>query len=364
MHHLTNPIDLRSDTVTQPSPAMRRAMYEAEVGDDVHGEDPTINALQERAAAIMGKEAALFVASGTQGNLVAILTHCTRGDEIIVGHQAHILHYEVGGASALAGVKVRAVPNRWDGSMDPAQVREVIRDRTDVHCPYTRLICLENTQNRCGGVVLDVAYMRVIHDLAREADCAVHLDGARIFNAAMALGVTVAEVAENADSVMFCASKGLGAPVGSLLCGSRAFINRALRWRKMVGGGMRQAGIIAAGALYALDQMVNRLAEDHRLARVLAEGLAEIPGVSIDLRTVQTNIVIFGVAKSGHTAAEVAQSLDASGVLCEALGPDIVRFVTHYGIEQAQAEEALARTALVLRDLQAPLTASTSSAGG
>lgn len=344
-------VDLRSDTVTLPPPEMRRAMYEAELGDDVHREDPTINALQERAAALTGKEDALFVTSGTQGNLVAVLTHCTRGDEIIVGSEAHILHYEVGGASALAGVQVRAVPNRKDGTLDPDAVTASIRDRSDVHNPYTRLICLENTHNRCGGAVLTAAYTRQIGSIAHAHDAAVHLDGARLFNAAVALDVSPASLAAGADSVAFCASKGLSAPVGSLLCGSREFVDRARRWRKMVGGGMRQAGVIAAGALYALDHMVARLADDHRLARRLAEGLISIPGIELDMGRVQTNIVIFGVAPSGHSAAFVAERLAAHGVLCEDLGPTIVRYVTHYGLADQDVEQALACTAAVMREL-------------
>ncbi len=346
---VTGIIDLRSDTVTLPPPEMRRAMYEAELGDDVYGEDPTVNRLQERAAEITGKQAAMFVTSGTQGNLVAVLTHCSRGDEIIVGSEAHLLHYEVGGASALAGTQVRTVPNQQDGTMNLPAIASVIRDRTDVHNPYTRLICLENTQNRCGGVVLGAEYTKAVQALAHQNDALVHLDGARLFNAAVALGIPAAAVAAGADSVTFCASKGLAAPVGSLLCGSRDFIDRAHRWRKVMGGGMRQAGVIAAGALYALDNMVERLADDHRLARKLADDLAAVPGVDIDPTRVQTNIIIFSVEPSRRSSADVIAALKPLGVLCDALDAARIRVVTHYGLEEKHIDCAVSRIAMAMR---------------
>jgi threonine aldolase len=348
---LSELVDLRSDTVTLPPPAMRRAMYEAELGDDVFGEDPTVNRLERRAAEITGKEAALFVTSGTQGNLVALLTQCGRGDEIVVGDLSHILHYEVGGASALAGAQVRAVPNQRDGTLKPEQVEAVIRDRTDLHNPFTRVICLENTHNRCGGVVLDGAYTRTMADLAHQHDAVLHVDGARIFNAAVALGVPVADLTGPVDTVTFCASKGLAAPVGSVLCGTQDVIDRARRWRKMVGGGMRQAGVIAAGALYGLEHMIDRLADDHALARRLAEGLANIPGISIDLASVLTDIVILDVAPSGHAAEAIMAALAARGVLTTSFGGSLVRMMTHYGIEAADIERALAITHTVMREL-------------
>jgi threonine aldolase len=348
---VTDIIDLRSDTVTMPPPEMRRAMYEAELGDDVYGEDPTVNRLQERAAEITGKQAAMFVTSGTQGNLVSVLTHCSRGDEIIVGSEAHLLHYEVGGASALAGTQVRTVPNEPDGTMDIQAIAGVIRDRTDVHNPYTRLICLENTQNRCGGVVLGHGYTQAVGALAHANDAYVHLDGARLFNAAVALGIPAAEVAAGADSVTFCASKGLAAPVGSVLCGTRDFIDRAHRWRKVMGGGMRQAGVIAAGALYALDNMVERLADDHRLARTLASALAAMPGIAIDPACVQTNIIIFSVEPSGYGSARVIESMKARGVLSDALDGQRIRVVTHYGVEDRHIDQAISRIAAAMREL-------------
>jgi threonine aldolase len=285
-------IDLRSDTVTHPTPGMRQAMFEAEVGDDVYGEDPTVNRLESMAASRMGKEAALFVASGTQGNLIAVLTHCNHGDEMIVGDEAHMFWYEVGGAAALGGVTTRILPNDSGGRLNPDDVERAIRDR-DIHYPETRLLCLENTHNRCGGMVLTVGYTSQVSDLAHARGLKVHLDGARIFNAAIALGVPAPLLAENADSVSFCLSKGLGAPVGSLLCGGQDFIERARKVRKMLGGGMRQVGIIAAAGIVALETMVDRLAEDHASARRLAEGLLGIKGVRLAQDHVPTNIVMF-----------------------------------------------------------------------
>jgi threonine aldolase len=348
---VTDSSDIRGSTVTVPPPEMRRAMYEAELGDDVYGEDPTVNRLQERAAEITGKQAAMFVTSGTQGNLVSVLTHCSRGDEIIVGSEAHLLHYEVGGASALAGTQVRTVQNEADGTMALAAIASVIRDRTDVHNPYTRLICLENTQNRCGGVVLSPEYTLSVQALAHQNDALVHLDGARLFNAAVALGVPAATVTAGADSVTFCASKGLAAPVGSVLCGTQDFIDRAHRWRKVMGGGMRQAGVIAAGALYALDNMVDRLADDHCLARKLAGDLAAMPGIALDPAQVQTNIIIFGVEPSGHGSGRVVEAMKAAGVLADALDGTRVRVVTHYGLEQRHIELAATRIAAAMRAL-------------
>jgi threonine aldolase len=337
-------IDLRSDTVTLPPPAMRRAMYEAELGDDVFGEDPTVRRLEERAATLAGKEAGLYVTSGTQGNLVAVLTSCTRGDEIIVGDQSHMLHYEVGGASALAGVQVRAIPNETDGSIPLAAMGAAIRDRSDLHNPWTALICLEDTHNRCGGAVLPLDYLRGVRQLATAHGIPVHLDGARVFNAAVALGVPVKAITAEVDTVSMCASKGLAAPVGSILCGPAPFIERARRWRKMVGGGMRQAGVIAAGALYALDHMVERLAEDHTLAKRLAEGLAAMPGITLDPERVQSNIVIIDVSSTGQNSGVVVAALAQQGVLAVPFGPSLVRLVTHYGIEARHIEQAITAT--------------------
>ncbi len=342
-------IDLRSDTVTLPTPQMREAMYRAEVGDDVYGEDPTVNRLQEMAAERMGKEAALYVASGTMGNLVALLTHCGRGDEFIVGDLAHTFLYEAGGSAALGGIHPRTVPNQPDGTLRLDDVEAAIRPE-NIHFPRTRLICLENTHNRCGGVALTPEYTRAVCELAHRHGLAVHLDGARIFNAAIALGVDVKELTKDVDSVMFCLSKGLAAPVGSVLCGSRDFIAEALRARKMVGGGMRQAGIIAAAGIVALETMVERLADDHVNARRLAEGLAETPGLSVDMDRVQTNIVIFELVSDRLTPAEFVARLAERGVKLLAIGGNRLRAVTHYGIEAQDIEIALAAVREVMEE--------------
>ncbi len=332
-------IDLRSDTVTQPTPAMRRAMAEAEVGDDVFGEDPTVNRLQEMAAALMGKEAALLVTSGTQGNLVSILAHCDRGDEAIVGDLSHTYLYEQGGMAALGGVHPRVLPNNPDGTLDLDLIESAIRP-DNVHFPRSRLIILENTHNRCYGAPLTPEYVRAVAEIAHRHGLKVHVDGARIFNAAIALGVDVKDLVAPVDSVTFCLSKGLSAPVGSVVCGSREFIEEARRARKVLGGGMRQAGVIAAAGIVALTEMVDRLAEDHENARRLAEGLAQIPAYQVDLDRVYTNIVYFDVV-NGDSAAAIVERAKAAGVLVLPVGPRRIRAVTHYGIEAADIEEAL-----------------------
>ena len=333
-------IDLRSDTVTQPTEAMRRAMVAAPVGDDVFGEDPTVNALEAAAAARVGKAAALFVASGTMANLTALLTHCQAGDEVILGDQAHILQREVGGAARLGGLVLTALPNTIDGGLDPDRLRAAIHGGADIHQPLTRLLALENTHNFRGGAVLPLASMRALREIAQEAGLRVHLDGARLFNAEVASGVPAAEYTATADSVGFCLSKGLAAPVGSLLCGDLEFIARARKVRKMLGGAMRQAGIIAAAGLVALNEMVDRLAEDHANARRLARGLAEL-GLPVNLAAVQTNIVI--VPAPGGDAPVFQQRLADRGVLATRIGADQARLVTHYGITAAEIEEALGR---------------------
>jgi len=333
-------IDLRSDTVTKPTPAMREAMYRAEVGDDVLGEDPTVNKLEALAADKIGKEAALFVASGTMGNLVSILTHCQRGDEVIMGDRSHIFLFEVAAASALAGVQVHIVPNERNGMLDPATVLGAIRD-DDIHRPPTTLVCLENTHNRCGGCALSSSQMDSICAPVRKRGITVHLDGARIFNAAVSLGVDVKELARDVDSVMFCLSKGLSAPIGSLVAGSEEFIRRARKNRKMVGGGMRQVGIIAAAGIVALNEMVDRLAEDHANARLLAEGLKAIDGLDVDLDTVQSDIVIFSLVTKKQTPSEVVTDLSKHGVKVGSIGNRRFRAVTHYGIEEEDVHVAL-----------------------
>jgi threonine aldolase len=333
-------IDLRSDTITKPTPEMRRAMAEAEVGDDVFGEDPTVNRLEEMAAGRVGKEGALFVASGTMGNLVSLLAQCGRGDEIILGDQAHTYINEQGGAAALGGVHPRVVPNEPDGTLDLGRVAAAIRS-DNVHYPRTRLVAVENTQNLCSGVALTPEYMHALGRLARQHGLRVHVDGARIFNAAIALGVDVRALTEDADSLTFCLSKGLGAPVGSLVCGSKAFIAEARRARKVLGGGMRQAGVLAAAGIVALERMVDRLAEDHANARLLSAGLSELSWIQVDPVPLRTNILYFTVRLEAMNARQVTDLLARQGVLMLALGPNRVRAVTNYHISSADIQAAL-----------------------
>ncbi len=336
-------IDLRSDTVTLPTPAMYEAMARAELGDDVLGDDPTVRRLEERAAHLMGKEAGLLTASGTMSNLVALLAHCQRGDEVIVGSEAHILHHEVGGAFALGGLGLRTVPNDSQGRLDLQALEGAIRPRQAYH-PPTGLVCLENTHNRCGGTVMTEADTAAVAEVAHRHGIPVHLDGARIFNAAIALGVPAERLAQPVDSVCFSLNKGLSCPIGSVLCGSEGFIARARHFRKMVGGGMRQAGIIAACGLVALDTMIERLAEDHDNARLLAEGLSTLPGVRLSPPP-QTNIVYFTV--EGWDPAVLVRRCAQVRLLCLTEGRR-VRMVTHRHIGRQQVEEAVERLRQVL----------------
>jgi len=342
-------IDMRSDTITLPTEEMRQAMYEAELGDDVYGEDPTVNRLEELAAHVMGKKAALFTPSGTMANLIAVLTHTRLGDEILVGSEAHMFWYEVGGASALGGVVIRTVPNDQDGRIDPGAFEQAIRPK-NIHYPQTTLLCLENTHNRCGGAVLTPEYTSAITQLAHQHGLRVHLDGARIFNAAVALDMPASELARLVDSVCFCISKGLSAPVGSLLCGTQEFVEKARKWRKMVGGGMRQAGVIAAAGIVALQKMVSRLVEDHVSARHLAYGLACIPGVTVHPEKVQTNIVNFE-SPATISGTGFIQRMDAHGVRFTERGGRRVRAVTHRMVSAVDVDEALERIDLVVREL-------------
>jgi len=324
-------IDLRSDTVTLPTPAMREAVYRAELGDDVFGEDPTTNRLEKMAAERMGKEAALLVVSGTMGNLVCTLTHCRRGEEVILGDRSHTFLYEAGGMSTLGGIHPHTISNQPDGTMRLEDIEGAIRG-VNVHFPRTRLICLENTHNRCYGSALTSEYIDSVAALAKEHGLSVHLDGARIFNAAVALGVDVKELTANVDSLSFCLSKGLSAPVGSVVCGSSEFIAEARRARKVLGGGMRQAGVIAAAGIKALEEMVDRLAKDHENARRLAEGIARISGLSIELAKVQTNIIYFELDEERMTPKELVTELDKKEVKLLSVGARRLRAVTHYGI--------------------------------
>jgi len=345
-----NIVDLRSDTVTQPTPQMREAMLNAPVGDDVYGEDPTINRLQEMAAARLGKEAGVFLPSGTMGNLASMLAHCGRGDEVMMGHRAHTFLYEAGGVSALGGVHSCQIPNQADGTLALDDIRAAIRDDDD-HEPVTRLVCLENTHNRCGGVALTAAYTRQVGDLVHARGICLHLDGARLFNAAVGLGVYAAVLAGPADSVTFCLSKGLCAPVGSVLCGSHEFIGKVRRIRKQLGGGMRQAGILAAAGIVALETMVDRLAEDHARARSLAHGLAKLPGLVLDKETPDTNMVFVALAEAvPFDADQFAQKLALAGIKVGVVGARRFRMVLHYWVDDAGVEQTIQAFANVLRD--------------
>ncbi|MFD6918875.1 low-specificity L-threonine aldolase [Streptomyces sp. NPDC059944] len=332
-----HPIDLRSDTVTRPSEAMRRAMAEAEVGDDVFGDDPTVNALQERIAGLLGFEAALFVSSGTQSNLCALLTHCGRGDEYIAGQMAHMYRWEGGGAAVLGGIQPQPLPHRADGTMDPQDIAAAVKP-DDPHFAHTRLLCLENT---IGGRAVSPDYLKTATRLAHEHGLATHLDGARLFNAAVAGGDDPYEqarlIAGHFDSVSVCFSKGLGAPVGSALVGSREFVNGARRWRKVLGGGMRQAGVLAAAALHALDHHVTRLADDHAHAALFAEGLKDLEGLTME--PTGTNMV-FATSAPGLDVDDLSDRLARRGLLCAGY-PGRLRFVFHLDVTRADTERAV-----------------------
>jgi threonine aldolase len=342
-------IDLRSDTITLPTDEMRQAMYEAELGDDVYSEDPTVNRLEELAARVLGKEAAVFVTSGTMANLVAILTHTHPGEEIILGSEAHIFWHEVGGASALGGVIMRTVPNDEGGQIAPEAIEQAIRTE-NIHYPTTSLLCLENTHNRCGGAVLSLEYTSAVCQLSHQRGLKVHMDGARIFNAAVTLGIPASDLAAPADSISFCLSKGLSAPVGSLVCGNQEYINRARKWRKMVGGGMRQAGVIAAAGIFAIQKMVDRLAEDHANAKRLANGLAKIPGIDIRPEKVQTNIINFETPAS-VPGTEFAQRMNARGVKFNNRSGRLSRAVTNRMVSAEDVDEALGRFESAVKEL-------------
>jgi len=334
-------IDLRSDTVTHPTDAMRQAMAAAEVGDDVFGEDPTINKLQRLAAEKMGKEAGLFMPSGTMGNLAAILAHCGRGDEVILGNKAHTFLYEAGGISALGGVHSCQLTNQSDGKLLLDDIQAAIRSN-DAHQPLSRLVCLENTHNRCGAVALNVDYTQEVGELVHQRGLLLHLDGARIFNAAVAQGVSAKELAEPADSVTFCLSKGLCAPVGSVLCGSSEFIIKAHRIRKQLGGGMRQAGILAAAGIVALETMVERLGEDHKRACFLAQGLSYLPWLVLDAETPFTNMIFMTLADSFPVdAKKVAEEMEKLSIRVGVVGKRRFRLVTHYWVDDSAVNQAI-----------------------
>lgn len=339
-------IDLRSDTFTKPSPEMRRVMAEAEVGDDVFGEDPTVNALQEKAAELLGKEAAIFVPSGTMANQVAIRAQTHHGDEIIADKNCHTFNYEAGAVAALCGVLVHTIEGKR-GILKVQQIKEAIRP-DDYHFPPTRLICLENTHNRGGGSVYPLKEIVKIRQLAEETGLLMHLDGARLFNASVASGIEAKEYARYFDSVSFCLSKGLGCPVGSIVAGSAKLIEMVRRYRKMFGGGMRQAGILAAAGIYALDHNISRLREDHDNAKKLAKSLHAIKGVAINPEEVETNIVNFDVAETGMSAELVTNRLKPYGVLMLGISQTRIRAVTHLDVNGEDIDQAIERIQHVL----------------
>jgi threonine aldolase len=337
-------VDLRSDTLTLPTPEMREAMARAEVGDDVWGEDPTVQRLEAMAAGRLGKEAGLFVASGTMGNLVSVVGHTRAGQEVVLDLDSHIYNYEVAGGTIVGNVQMRPVKTER-GFLTPDQVQEALRP-ANIHIPPTGLVCLENTHNRHGGTCISPEAIAAVAEVAHAAGVPVHVDGARLFNAAVALGRDVREFTAPADSITFCLSKGLAAPVGSVVCGSAAFIERARRVRKMVGGGMRQAGILAAAGVVALERMVDRLAEDHVNARALAEAVAKMPGLSVDLDSVQTNIVIIRVSRGDRTQSvaateELVKGCAARKVKIHAMGPMAIRCVTHKDVDAEDTRRAI-----------------------
>jgi threonine aldolase len=333
-------IDLRSDTMTQPTEAMREAMAKAEVGDDVFDEDPTIHQFQDMAAEKLGMEAALFVPSGTMGNLVSLLTHCGRGDEIILGDRSHIFLNEVGGLSALGGIHPHTIPNLDDGTLPLGTLESAIR-HSDLHYPPTRVICVENTHNYCFGSPLTPRYMDSVAELAQKYELKVHVDGARIFNASTALSIDIRELTRQVDSVMFCLSKGLSAPVGSVLCGSRDWVERARKWRKMVGGGMRQAGHLAAAGIVALETLVDRLIEDHDNARTLALGLKKLPGIAIEPEKNPTNILFFKLNHPTITPADFLGQMDSKGVKLLLMEGGVFRAVLNRMVSHEHTESAL-----------------------
>lgn len=349
---MTEVVDLRSDTVTLPTQAMREAMYRAEVGDDMMGEDPTMRRLEEMAAAKMGKESSLFTISGTMGNLLALITHCGRGNEAVILDESHVSHFEGDGAAVLGGIGYRTLHSNWRGVPDLDELEYAISPAPD-KMQEPGVVCLENTCNRRGGIALTIEEMSRVKKTAEKYGVPVHLDGARVFNAAIALGVDAKEIAGQVDTVMFCLSKGLSAPLGSMLCGSKEFIDRARFNRRLLGGNMRQAGVIAAAGIVALTQMVDRLAEDHENAKVLAAGVADVQGIEVDLRTVETNIVIFRSTLPALSQEQVQQALAENGLLVSNYGRRGLRMLTHYGITRDDVRSAIDIMYRVMKGLAA-----------
>lgn len=335
-----NYTDLRSDTVTQPTPEMREVMAEAQVGDDVYGDDPTVNALQEKAADMLGKEDSLFVPSGTMGNLIALLVHCQRGDEVILGDKSHIYLNEAGGMSALGGIQPRPVMNQKDGTLLLDDIRASIQSE-DVHHAITKLICLENTQNVCGGVPLSVEYTNEVGKIAKENNLSFHIDGARIFNAATALNVNVKDLVAPADSVMFCLSKGLSSPVGSMIVGTKKFINRARHLRKMLGGGMRQVGVLASAGIISLEKMSKRLGDDHARAKKIYDGLKQVAGLVLEAQPL-TNMIFFDIHPNIKlTDNQIVEEVKKYGVLVDWASSRRFRLVTHYWVDDVGVERTI-----------------------
>jgi len=347
---MLKPIDLRSDTVTLPTEEMLEAIKQAELGDDVYGEDPTVNRLEEMAAKKMGKEAAMLVPSGTMANLVSVMCNANRGESAVLEADSHIYWYELGGISAIAGVLPLPVKGTL-GVMDPSDVEAAIRPK-GLHMARTTLVCIENTHNRAGGTIVTPSQIEAISKVAEEYGLRLYMDGARIFNAAVALKVDVQQFTRHVDNLMFCLSKGLSCPIGSIVVGSEEHVQKARRIRKILGGGMRQAGIIAASGIIALEKMIDRLEDDHRNARLLAEGLNKMEGIKIDMRTVQTNMVIFSVEDLRVKADVFVKKLKEHGVLAGNISKTRVRMVTHRGIEKADIEKALRATEETIRELR------------
>jgi threonine aldolase len=342
-------IDFRSDTVTHPTQAMREAMATAKIGDDVYGEDPTINLLEKKSAKLLGKEAALFTTSGTMANLIAVLAHCERGDEAVMGDHGHTFLHEVGGISALGGVFPQLITNQPDGTLALPDIRNAIRDE-DIHHPVTRLFILENTQNSCGGVPISREYIQSVAEVLKPRGINLHIDGARIFNASMVYGITPSSLVDSADSVMFCLSKGLCAPVGSMLCGKKDFIFKARKIRKQLGGGMRQVGILGAAGIVAIDEMIDRLPEDHKRAKRLAEGLRDISGIVFEKGLPETNMVFIRLAdEASISPEEITLEMEKSNIVIKQSSPRRFRFVTHFWINDDDIEMFISKFVELLK---------------
>ena len=342
-------IDLRSDTVTMPSKEMKQFMFDAPLGDDVYGDDPSINALEEKASDLFGKDAALFVPSGTMANLISVLSHCNRGDEILLGNKSHIFVYEAGGTSVFGGVHSHQLKNNDDGTIDFDDIINGIRNDQDSHHPISKLLCLENTHNLCFGAPINSTYFDKIKTIVDEHNLKLHIDGARIFNAAVALKTTVKELAKNADSITCCLSKGLSAPVGSLIMGNAELIHKAHRIRKSLGGGMRQSGILAAAGIYSFDNMINRLEEDHENAQLLAKGLSKIDEIKIDLSTIHTNILFFNLQNTNIKDEELIIKLLNNNIKIDSKGNRKFRMVTHYGFKKNNIETVINKLKYILK---------------